>query len=251
MKFILLIVSILFTLTLSAQEWRDSLSVARSLYKKGEYSKASRYYQSAQKKAPEGIDFSDEMAQSAYKARDFEKAEQIYRQSAASKKDKKDKASSYHNLGNTRMKKKDYTGAVESYKEALRNNPNDEQTRYNLSEAIRRLKEEQKKEDQNKDQDQQNQQQNQDDQNNKDNQDKKDGDQKDKNQGQDKKDKNKQNQKPGDSKDKGNSKSNSSSLPNKSVERMLDQLMKSEAATKRKIGGSQNGSASTTSGKDW
>lgn len=55
--------------------WRDSLDVARTAYKNKEYGKALKYYESAQRKAPDNVDLSDEMGQSAYKAREFERAE--------------------------------------------------------------------------------------------------------------------------------------------------------------------------------
>jgi tetratricopeptide (TPR) repeat protein len=46
----------------------------------------------------------------------------------------------YHNLGNIFMKEKNYQEAVEAYKNALRNNPADEQTRYNYALAKEMLK---------------------------------------------------------------------------------------------------------------
>jgi len=242
MKNLIYILVIFISSSVSAQEWRDSLKVARDAYKNKEYSKAMRYYQSAQKKAPDNIDLSDEIGQSAYKAREFEKAEKVYQQSAGSKNSKAEKSRTYHNMGNARMKKKDYAGAVESYKEALRNNPNDEQTRYNLSEAIRRMKDEQKKQNQN---------------DNQNNPPPKNGN--DKNKPQDNKGENQpqkgQNQPQNNSGGKnGNDKKNSgnqSRLPNKSVERMLDQLAKAEAETKRRMGGSRQDGIANNSGKDW
>ena len=234
----------------NAQEWRDSLSVARKSYQNKEYSKAFRYYQSAQKKAPKSVNLSDEMAQSAYKARDFKSAESIYRQSASEKKSPNDRSKSYHNLGNSQMKNKDYQGAIDSYKQALRNNPSDNQTRYNLSEAIRRLKDEQKKQEENKDKDQQDKQDQQDQQDQKDQQNKQNQN------GQPKDQKGKNDQKnSGDSKNNQSQNKgkpgNPSKLPNKSVDRMLDNLMKQESATKRKIGGNKGSNATTNSGKDW
>ena len=107
MRIVLFIIFWSTCLSSFGQAWRDSLDYARSSYKRGEYGKALRYYESAQKFAPDGIDLSDEMAQSAYKAREFEKAEKIYQQSASTKKDKTSRAKSYHNLGNSRMKKKE------------------------------------------------------------------------------------------------------------------------------------------------
>lgn len=41
----------------------------------------------------------------------------------------------FHNLGNAFMKEKMYQEAVEAYKEALRNNPQDDESRYNLAVA--------------------------------------------------------------------------------------------------------------------
>lgn len=235
------IVFLLSCFSAFGQDWRDSLSVAREAYKKADYSKALKYYQSAQKKAPENVDLSDEMAQSAYKAREFEKAEKIYQQSSGSKKSNTHKADNYHNLGNSRMKKKDYQGAIDAYKESLRLNPNDDNTRYNLSEAIRQLKNEQKKQQNQNNQDKQNQDKNQD----KQNQDK-----------QNEKDKSQQGQqkqpgKPNEEKGDDSSENGKGQLPNKTVDRMLDKLMKDEAETKRKVNGTNGKNQTARSGKDW
>lgn len=247
MKYCIAILVLFISALSYSQEWRDSLSVARQAYKKKEYKKALDYYRSAQKKAPENIDLSDEMGQSAYKAREFEQAEKIYQQSTTSKKDKDAKARTYHNMGNSRMQKKDYQGAIESYKESLRNKPNDEETRYNLSEAIRRLKDQQnkdKKNDQDQDQNKDQNDQNKDQKNNNKNQNQNQNKDQNKGQGNNNNQNNQQDQNKGDGQ-------NPSRLPNKSVERMLDQLMKAESQTKRKIGGQKGQSDSTKSGKDW
>ena len=50
----------------SAQDWRDTLNMARSAYKKQDYKKAVKLYEKAQKGAPENVDLSNEMAQSAF-----------------------------------------------------------------------------------------------------------------------------------------------------------------------------------------
>ena len=82
------------------------------------------------------------------------------------------KHQAFHNMGNVFMKQKDYAKAVETYKNALRNNPQDEETRYNYALAKELLEKEQQQQD-NKEQDQQDQK-NQDNQENKDKE--KDGD---------------------------------------------------------------------------
>jgi len=74
-----------------------------------------------------------------------------------------------HNIGNILMKKDLCKEALEAYKNALRNNPNDDQTRYNLSLAklcADQQKDDQKKDDQKKDDQQKDDQQKDDQQKN-------------------------------------------------------------------------------------
>ncbi len=59
----------------------------------------------------------------------------------------------YHNLGNSQMKQKQYAQAAEFYKQSLRLNPTDNETRYNLTLALKLM------EKNNQQQPQQNQQQ--------------------------------------------------------------------------------------------
>ncbi len=61
-----------------------------------------------------------------------------------------------HNLGNACLMGKEYQKAVDAYKKALKYNPKDEDTRYNLAYAQKKLKEQQDKEDKNKDKDKEN-----------------------------------------------------------------------------------------------
>ncbi len=75
--------------------------------------------------------------------------------------DKQLKAQSFHNMGNAQMGLKDYQKAIDSYKNSLRINPDDEETRYNLALAQKFLKE-------NPPQNNPNKQQNKDDQKNQD-----------------------------------------------------------------------------------
>lgn len=213
-----------------AQQWVDSLKVARVAYKNKEYDKANRYYRSAQNLAPENIDLSEEIAQSTYRSRDFENAEKVYQQAAAEKKDKLEKAKMQHNLGNTRMKKKDYSGAIEAYKDALRNNPNDQETQYNLSEAIRQKKQQEDKKNNQQNQNGKNPSQNQ---NNSANN-------------------NSNNSSGGGSNSSKKENKSSGSLPNKQADKMLDNLTKQEANTRRRISnGSKSEENNSKSGKNW
>lgn len=76
----------------------------------------------------------------------------------------------FHNLGNVGMKSKDYQTSIEAYKQSLRLNPQDNETRYNLALAQKLLKDQEgggqddnenkdENDDQNQDEQQQQQQQ--------------------------------------------------------------------------------------------
>ena len=74
-------------------------------------------------------------------------------------------AQAYHNLGVVMQASQNYGPAIAAYQEALKNNPADNETRFNLAQAMRQLKEQQnQQQDQQQDQQQQNQQQEQQDQ---------------------------------------------------------------------------------------
>ena len=91
--------------------------------------------------------------------------EAISRQIESTKlaKNKSEKHKAFHNLGNSLMKKELCSEAVLAYKNALRNDPSDDETRYNLALA-KMCEEEQQNDDQNKD-DQNKDNENKDDQN--------------------------------------------------------------------------------------
>ena len=71
-------------------------------------------------------------------------------------KNKIEKHKAFHNLGNSFMKKEMCSEAVSAYKSALRNNPNDDETRYNLALA-KQCEDEQSKNDDGQKDDQQEQ----------------------------------------------------------------------------------------------
>jgi Ca-activated chloride channel homolog len=205
-------------------DWRGLVQLARDAYQAKEYQRALLFYQTAIPAIPEDVDLSDELAQTQYRLEQYDAASSIYSKKTSGEKTKKAKA--FHNLGNIAMQKQDYKTAIESYKNALRNNPKNEKTRYNLSEAIRRKKEAEKKNPPPppKDKDQEKDEQDQE----KDQKDKKDEDSKDT-----------------------DGQKNPSSLSDNSVERELDRLMKKEAKTKRKVASAKEGQNKRTTNKEW
>lgn len=219
--------------TVFGQDWRDSLNQARGAYRMRNYEKAIRLYESAQKKAPKGVDFSDEIGQSAYKAKEYEKAERVYRKSSSLKKDKNSKARIFHNIGNSKMQLKDYKGAIDAYKKSLKNNSINERTRYNLSEAIRRLKKQENKKEP------------------KDNPNSKPSKPKDSKNPKEKKVDPKNQKSQQKEKEENQDEGKRSKLSDNRVEKILDKLMKEESATKRKISKTKGDNSKSNSGNDW
>ncbi|PHS10759.1 MAG: hypothetical protein COA88_00275 [Kordia sp.] len=74
----------------------------------------------------------------------YEQAQQV-----AETKSGKHKA--FHNMGNSFMQQKKYDNAIEAYKNALRNNPKDNESRYNLAFAKKKKEEKDKEDEKNKD----------------------------------------------------------------------------------------------------
>ena len=171
----------------------------------------------------------------------------------------------FHNLGNTFMKTKEYDKAVQAYKEALRYDSTDEQTRYNLAVAKDMLKKNPPKNDNKDNKDNKNNQDNKDNKNdkNKDNQDNKDNkndknkDNQDNKDNKNDKDKNKDNQDNKDDKndkgdkDKDNQKPRPSSLSPQQMERILEAMNNEERKTQEKVNGQKVKGQRSKSEKDW
>ena len=97
-----------------------------------------------------------------------EKGDEAYKQYSTAAKYEADKgklAQIYHNLGTLLYSSQQYPQSVEAYKESLRNNPYDHETRYNLAKAMHMNKQQQQnQQDQQENQDQQQNQEQQQDQ---------------------------------------------------------------------------------------
>lgn len=119
----------------------------------GNYNLGNAY--TAQQKPNEAVEQYRKTA-NALEARKRELMENPNSSSKELDKCKEDLAKTYHNTGVVYHMCEQYDKAVESYKQALRNNPQDDETRYNLILAQRMLKDQQQNQ-----QDQQQQQQEQ------------------------------------------------------------------------------------------
>ena len=180
---------LLVAITASAQTDRQYIREGNKQFRVGQYDKAEVSYRKAVEKNPKNPQAAYNLGNALMAQKKDSAAVQQFEQATRIETNPLRKAAAYHNMGVSCQTHKMYGEAIEAYKNALRLNPNDDETRYNLVLC--------KKQKQKQDQNQQQNQNNKDDQK-KDNQ-KKD-DQKDQNK--DKKDdKQQQQQKPQMSKD--------------------------------------------------
>ena len=160
-------------------------------------------------------------------------------------KTKPEKKQAFHNLGNALMNEKDYQGAVESYKNALRNDPKDEETRYNYALAKKMLKDNPPKKDDDKNKDK-----------NKDKkEDKKDKPDPKKDENKDKKEDKNKDKKPGDKdKDKGDGEQpqpKPEGASKQRIENLLDAVNNEEKKVQEKVNAQKVKAPNTKNEKDW
>jgi Ca-activated chloride channel family protein len=176
------VVAVLFLLVAtSVQAQGDRLLVRQGnkQFRAGNYAEAEVSYRKAVEKNPRNAQAHYNLGNALLGQRKDSAAVVQFENAAKQETNAMRKAQSYHNIGVICQGQKQYAQAIEAYKEALRNNPTDDETRYNLELCKR----------------QQQQQQNQQNQQNKDNKDNKDKkDQKDKQDQQKQQDKKEQKQ---------------------------------------------------------
>ena len=168
-------------------------------------------------------------------------------------KSKTNKHKSYHNIGNAFMENKNYKAAVEAYKNALRNNPADDESRYNYALAKKMLEDEQNKNDkESQDKDQKDKDQKDKDQKDKDQQNKDDKKNKsDKKDGEDesKENNDRPNENPKDSETK--TKASPTELSSQEIKNLLEAMNKEENKVQKKVKASKIKPASNKKRKDW
>ena len=229
------------------------------------YVKAEKAFRKALSLSPKKSDALYNLGNTHFLDKQFNEASQRFFQTQkfAANKDGKHKA--FHNMGNVFMQQKEYQKAVESYKNALRNNPSDEETRYNFALAKELLEKEKPPEEQEdnknkeeKDQDKEQDKDQKGDQEDKEEQDpKKDGEEEDetkdkgepKNEGDQKKD-----EKPNESENKPENEKQSpkkGQLSPQQVKSLLEAMNNQEKKVQEKINAKKTKGVPVRGKKDW
>lgn len=245
---------------LAIKKSNDFVYDANELMDDNNFISAEKEYRRAISEQPTSVAGSYNLGNSYYKKGNYEEA--LYRQQQAAKNatDKADKHKAFHNIGNILMKNKKCKEAVEAYKSALRNDPTDDETRYNLGlakECAEQQKDEQPDENQDKDKDKQdeNKDENDKDQDNKDqDQDNKDNKEDDNNQdkkdGEDKKDEGKPKDEEG--KDENQEKKpQPGQLSPQQIKNLLEAMNNQEQKVQEKVNADKQKGVKVETDKDW
>ena|SRR6218665_395957 len=203
----------------AAQQEKKAIYDGNSSYDLKKYEDAEKNYKDALKKNKDSYKASFNLGDAYYKQEKYEEAAEQFQALTHRASSKDTLAKAYHNLGNALLKSKKYQESIDAYKNALKNNPNDKDTRYNLACAQQYLKKQQQQ------QQQQQEQKKKGDQKKDDKKDKKDQDQKDKDKkDQDKKDQDKKNKENKDKKEQ----QQKEQISKEDAQRLLDALQNDE-----------------------
>ena len=140
---------------------RDYLRSGNKLYNDSLFIKAEVDYRKALEVNPKSTDAMFNLANALLMQQKAKEAMEQYQSVSKIEKDKEKLAQIYHNMGVILQSSKQLPQCIEAYKESLRNNPKDDETRYNLALAQKQLKDQQQDQ-QNQDQQQQQQEQKED-----------------------------------------------------------------------------------------
>ncbi len=237
-KYILFAVFLLAAAGVSAQKAeRDYIRKGNRLFNDSVFVDAEVNYRKALEANPKSTVSMYNLGNTLSQQQKFQDAMEQYVSASKIEKDKMKLAHIYHNMGVIFHSGKDYAKAVEAYKESLRNNPTDHETRYNLALAQKMLKDQE--------QNQQNQDQNQDQNKDQQKQDQKQDQNKDKQKDQKQDEKKDQQQPPKSEKKQDNQ------MSKENAEQLLNSVMQDEKDVQDKVKKQQKVMQGGRLEKDW
>jgi tetratricopeptide (TPR) repeat protein len=159
-----LVLTVLGSLSsISAQNERRFIRKGHEYYENEEYVESEVEFRKALEKDPESFEARFNLGDALFKQEKIDEALEQFQAIRNNTDDRQKISNVYHNIGNAFFARQEYEKSIEAYKEALRNDPDDNETRYNLIVAQKMLKEQQqnKQDQEQEDQEQEQQQQQQ------------------------------------------------------------------------------------------
>ena len=132
LKHLILYMLLLMPMLAMAQQDRDLIRSGNKFYRQKKYSAAEVDYRKAISKNPENPQALYNLGCALMMQNKSSEAVKFYEKASSVETNKMRKAKIYHNIGVICQSGKMYGEAIKAYSEALRNNPSDNETRYNL-----------------------------------------------------------------------------------------------------------------------
>jgi tetratricopeptide (TPR) repeat protein len=118
------------------QNATQSIIKGNQLYQQSQFDLAEIQYRKALEYEPENERAKYNLANALQRQTKYDEAAKLLEDLAGSSKDNSIKSAAYYNQGVAYTKMKNLDASIESYKKALRTNPNDQQARENLEKAL-------------------------------------------------------------------------------------------------------------------
>lgn len=143
------IVSFVFALSIAvaslggnalAQGVRSHVNKGVNLYDKEKYAESQIQFEKGLAKAPKNFQANFNLGDSYYKQDNYQNALKYFQSALSKTKNPILKSKVYHNIGNALLKDKKIKESIAAYTDALKLNPGDMSTKYNLSYALDMLK---------------------------------------------------------------------------------------------------------------
>jgi len=155
----IIILSLLIALHAIGQTEKKQIREGNKLYNNMKYRESEVSYLKAMKKDPKSFKAAFNLGDALYKQEKYDEATKQFTDVTAKSGDKINSSKVYHNLGNSYLLQNKIDESINSYKNALRNNPTDMDTKYNLAYAQMMKKKQQQQQQQKNQQNKQNQDQ--------------------------------------------------------------------------------------------
>ena len=252
------------------EQAKDLVYEGNELAVNEDYINAEMEYRKAISKEPSLAVGNYNLANTYYEKGSFDEALYRLQQAAKAAVTKEEKHKAYHNIGNVLMQNKKCKEATEAFKNALRNNPADEETRYNYALAKQCAEEQEEQQDQqddnqdqndqndeNKDQDdkqedqKENEDENKEDQKDEGEQDQKEGDDQKDDKGDPKDEKDKEGNEENKEKEQQKPQPKPGQLSPQQIKNLLEAMNNQEEKVQEKINAEKTKGAKVRSEKDW
>ena len=240
---LILIVPIL----VQGQAERKFIRQGNKQYKEEVFDESEILYRKALEKEQESYSGEFNLGDALYKQEKYEDAARSFNKLAENQTDPLKLGELYHNLGNALLKANQLEGSIDAYKQALRNNPLDDETRHNLAYAQQMQQQQQEQQQQDQQNQDQNQDQDQDQQDQQQNQDQQDQDQQEQQQNQDQQDQQQQEQQNQDQQQQ----QQQPQISREDAQRMLQALQQDEQELQEKLKKQKAQAAKVKVLKDW